>query len=280
MRQPFIAALALAAMAAPAFANDTAMHMGRYGPEPVGGGFTGAESVIAMKAERLEITFGKRETHMRARFTFRNTLKTGTATQIVGFPDEGAAQAEATRRGLNSEGSDFQPPLRGLETLVDGRRTPSALKYGFVRYADGAPGWVAADARTGMLMAWHAVTVAFPPGRDVVVERRYATNNAQNVLDTNFFEYITHTGGPWKGPIGELVAEVRLVDGLTVDRLLWPGARLSRRAGGGVIPPEGATRPGRRAWTVVARDRLRLVWRNFEPRADEARAGFRLVTRS
>lgn len=258
----------VAAMAAPALANDTAMHMGAHGPEPVGGGFAGPESSIRMVAERLSIVFGKRATRVRARFTFRGTLPGVTATQIVGFPDEGAAQLEMQRRTGGSEGREFMPPLQGVETRVDGQRVPSSLKYGYVRWSENGTGWVGANAKTGSLMAWHALTVSFPPERDVVVERSYATANAMNALDTRFFEYITHTGGPWKGPIGELVAEVRLVDGLTVDKLLWPGARLSRRAGGGVIPVEGATRPGRRAWTVVAPDKLRLVWRNFEPRLD------------
>ncbi len=275
--RPLIAALAVVLAAAPAFANDTAMHMGAHGPEPVGGGFAGPESSIRMVAERLNIVFGKRATRVRARFTFRGTLEGVTATQIVGFPDEGAAQLEMQRRSGTSEGRDFMPPLQRVETRVDGQLVKSGLKYGYVRAAAGGPGWVAADARTGTLMAWHALTVSFPPDRDVVVERSYATANALNALDTRFFEYITHTGGPWKGPIGELVAEVRLVDGLKVDKLLWPGARLSRKAGGGTIPKEGATEPARRSWEVLAPDRMRLVWRDFEPRVDATRAGFRLV---
>lgn len=268
---PFTAVVVLA-LAAPAGANDTSIHMGSSGPEPVGGGFAGPESVIAMKAERLEVTFGKATTRMRARFTFRNTLPAGTATQVVGFPDEGAARDEARRRKLDYEGSDVQPPLRELATLVDGRRVPSAMKFGWVKWADSGTGWVKADERTGILMAWHVVTVAFPAGRDVVVERRYVTDNGANTLPSRFFEYITHTGGPWKGPIGELVAEVRLVDGLTVDRLLWPGGK-----GLGGNGASAATSPGRSAWRVLGRDRMRLVWRNFEPRTDRARAGFKLV---
>ena len=195
----------------------------------------------------------------------------------MGFPDAGAAEAVARRRGTGGEGPDMMPPLRDLATLVDGRLQPAALRFGYVKPApNDAPGWVAGDAKTGSLMAWHTVTVQFPAGRDVVVERRYTTDNGNNTLPSSFFSYVTHTGGPWKGKIGELVAEVKLVDGLTVDRLIWPGTPL---AGMGPAPAEAATRPARRAWTRLAPDRMRLVWRDFEPRAERARAGFALVTR-
>lgn len=269
-------ALALAAVlvATPALANDTSIHMGGSGPEPVGGGFAGPESVVAMRAERLEVTFGKATTRMRARFTFRNTMAAGTATQVVGFPDEGAARDEAARRKIDFEGSDIQPPLRELATFVDGKRVPSTMKYGWVKNADSGTGWVAATAKDGVLMAWHVVTVAFPAGQDVVVERRYVTDNGANTLPSRFFEYVTHTGGPWKGPIGELVAEVRLVDGLTIDKLLWPGGKIP---GMGAAPDLSATSPAKGAWQRLGKDRMRLVWRDFEPRTDTRRAGFKLV---
>lgn len=135
MRRLFPALIALLVVAAPASANDTAIHMGSSGPEPVGGGLTGAESVIRMVKERLDITFGKKVTRVRARFTFRNTLARATATQVVGFPDEGAAEAEARRRGTGGEGPDMMPPLRDLATLVDGRLQPAALRFGFVKPA-------------------------------------------------------------------------------------------------------------------------------------------------
>ena len=280
MRPLLPAVLAVLAVAAPALANDTAMHMGSSGPEPVGGGLTGAESVVRMVKERLDVTFGRKATRMTARFTFRNTLPKATATQIVGFPDEGAAQAERDRRGADGGGSDTVGPLRELATLVDGQVRKAPITYGYVQPApNDAPGWVKGDAKTGSLMAWHALTVQFPPGRDVVVERRFATDNGTNVLGVNFFEYVTHTGGPWKGKIGELVATVTLVDGLTVDKLLWPGAPLDPQAGGGTLPPQEATRPARSAWKVLAPNRMQLVWRDFEPRAERARSEFALVVK-
>jgi hypothetical protein len=51
-----------ALIALPAAANDTAIHMGRYGPGPVGGSYAGRESAVAMVREHLTITLGKKQT--------------------------------------------------------------------------------------------------------------------------------------------------------------------------------------------------------------------------
>lgn len=261
-------------VATPALANDTAIHLGRYGPGPVGGGYAGPESAVAMVREHLAITLGRRTTRVVATFTFRNSRRDVTLTQLVGFPDEALARAEARRKGLDSEGQDIVGPLRHLTTSIDGVRRPSQAKHGWVRWRGDNLGWEVAP-KTGMPMAWHTLAVAFPPGKDVVVERRYETDHAANTLPSHFFEYITHTGGPWHGPIGQLVADVTLIEGLRVDDLYWPGRRLA--APFGVVPAAAATSPGRRHWRVLGPSHIQLRWQNFEPRTQAGRQGFKLV---
>jgi hypothetical protein len=79
-----------------------------------------------------------------------------------------------------------------------------------------------------------------------------------------FFQYSTATGGVWQGTIGEMVADVTLKDGLTVDGLLWNSAH-----GAGVSP-------GRQHWRILSPTKMQLVWKNFEPRTDPNRRNFRI----
>lgn len=259
----------------PAIANDTALHHGRFGPEPVGGGFKGRESAIRMKAEKLTIAMGKVATTVTCRFTFENTLKV-QAIQLVGFPDEGAGLAEEVRRRREAMERDFMPPLRKVRTTVDGVEVAAPIKFGYVKTPASGEGWVAAGPQDGWLMAWHAARVAFPPGKPVIVERHYETDNAENAIGARFFEYVTHTGGAWHGKIGELVAEVTLVDGLTVADLRWPGDAIPVGQGGGVYVAGMGSRPAKAGWQVLDPTHLQLHWRDFEPRVEKARSGFAL----
>src|SRR6187401_1860490 len=84
------------ACVSPSLANDTSLHEGRWGPEPVGGS-AGPESPVRMVRETLRIEFGRKVTEVTARFTFRNSQATAL-TQEVGFPDVGAAETEQRRR--------------------------------------------------------------------------------------------------------------------------------------------------------------------------------------
>jgi hypothetical protein len=273
--------LALALAALPAYANDTSLHDGAYGPEPVGGGLTGRESVIRMVREHLVIAFGRDATTVSATFTFSNTLPNETAHQLVGFPDFGAARAEAERRAkrgehVETDGSDLTGPLQKMRTFVNGKETPAQLRYGFVKPDPSGPGWHPGTPANGMLMAWYAVPVAFPSGKEITVERRYVAPVGTNTLGLSFFRYVTHTGGIWNGTIGQLVADVTLEDGLKVSDLIWPGQRIPEGMGEGVFPDATATQPARAAWKVLDDTHMRLTWNNFEPRTQRDRAGFAL----
>jgi len=260
-------------IALPAAANDTAIHMGRYGPGPVGGPYTGRESAVAMVREHLAITLGRKQTRVVARFTFRNSLPTPT-TQLVGFPDEALARQHRDPKVEDLAESPMVGPLRRLTTRVDGVVRASKPLYGQVKWRADNLGWeVASGPSATMPMAWHTLSVAFPPGQDVVVERRYETEHGWNALPSKFFEYITHTGGPWQGPIGELVADVTLAEGLTVDGLIWPGHKFA----GYASDADTSTSPARASWRVKDPHHMQLVWQNFEPRTQRGRQGFKLV---
>lgn len=274
-----LAALCVIATAAPALANDTALHPGAYGPEPVGGGIAGKESVIAMKSEYLTIRFGRQATDVTVKFTFRNSLKTAKARQLLGFPDIAAAQAESNRRSPDGSATWYYPqsdvtgPMEKVVTLVNGKVVPTKLQYGFVTEKNGR--WLPATPQTGHPMAYHVVWVDFPVGKDVTVERRYRVQNGMNVSGVSFFEYVTYTGGVWHGAIGQLVADVTLADGMTVDDLIWKGRKLPK---GLSAYPEGFhSRPDYASWQIRSRNSLRLVWKDFDPYIGSTQGAFTLT---
>jgi len=275
--------IAFLTVTVPLSANDTALNEGAYGPAPVGG-LHGPESVIRMQSEKLHIVFGKKWTEVDAKFVFRNTKKNSPAVQIVGFPDIGAAQVEARRRDPKGEkifAVEQETPLTGvlrdMHTFVNGVEQKSQLRYGWVKEVDGVDTPVEKPDQNTGLMAWHAMEVAFPPGKDVTIERRYRTHSGSQVYGIHFFYYTTATGGVWQGTIGRLQADVTLKDGLKVDDLAWRGGKLPRiQSGEGAM----ATTPNRKEWQVLSSTQLRLVWENFEPRTEKNRRGFYVVTQA
>jgi hypothetical protein len=260
-------------------ANDTSLHDGRFGPEPLESA-TGKESPVRMVAEHLKVDFGYQYTSVHCAFTFRNTLDSGPVEQLVGFPDTGAAQEEVKRRDpAHADTIGEMGPtsrLRDLKTWVNGKRMKSELKYESVETGHGRRGdttvWFWGKDTKGV-RAWHTLRVVFPVGQDVIVEREYRVENGASAAGAAFFEYTTATGGVWKGTIGRLQADVTLRDGVSPGTLIWPGAKRH----GETIPPEFCTSPARSEWQVVDKTHLRLVWKDFEPRTEEAHRGFRLA---
>ena len=268
---PHLATLAI--LSPGLFANDTALHDGRSGPEPL----SGRESPVRMVAEQIEVAFGYRESEVHCTFTFRSMGAKGTVEELVGFPDVGAATDEMVRR--HPEKTDLirefvnTGRLREMVTLVNGERVPSEVKFEELR--KGARGGSTAvwmpDKQEG-LRAWHVVRAKFPAGRDVTVERLYKTQNGTTALGVCFFNYTTETGAPWHGTIGRLQVDVTLRDDLTVDRLVWPGTpKLAKH-----LLPAFGTWPPRAEWQGIDATHLRLVWRDFEPRTEENHRGFSL----
>lgn len=273
----------LCLVAASAVGNDTSLHEGRWGPEPIGG-TEGPESPVRMVREVLHVDFGKKTTDVEAKFTFRNTQAGAPVKQLVGFPDVGAAEDEQLRRDkeknpkasfeyVNSTG-----PLLRMKTLLNGRLHPSELRYGAIALDKNSfpMPWRDRKGETTRLMAWHALEVEFPADKDVTIERRYRVKNGWQIFDVAFFDYTTATGGVWQGTIGQMTADVYLQDGLKVSDLAWRDAALPKDQRGGIVMVPGA----RRAWQVVSPTHLRLTWKDFEPRTEEARRGFTVARKA
>lgn len=252
--------LAFFLIASCALANDTALQDGRDGPAPLGDR-RGTESVIRMVRERLEIVMGKEKTSVHATFVFLNTKPNAAAHQIVGFPDFTAMAKDGTFDGALS-GS-----IEDLVTFVDGKERKSRQLRGWVNERDDMDEPAKAGEKGAFERIWHAIDVDFPVGKEVVIERRYRVPNGINTLREVFFDYSTATGHVWKGTIGEMIADVTLTDGLTVDGLLWDA-------------PNGAgVSPARSHWRIQSPTMMQLVWKDFEPRTEREHRGFRIAYR-
>jgi hypothetical protein len=293
MRFPVFLAATLLATTFPLLADDTALNEGAYGPQPLGGAH-GPESAVRMESEQLKIAFGKKWTEVHAKFVFRNAKSKKPIVQIVGFPDIGAAQLEARRRDPKGEkvfAIEQETPisgvLHGMRRFVNGQEQKSKLRYGWVKEINGIDTPVEKyDEHTG-LMGWHALEVTFPPGQDVIVERRYRTETGGQTTEMpsphpkhrygiNLFYYTTATGGVWQGTIGSLVADVTLEDGWTVNDLAWRGDKLPPIQS---YPTSTLTKPDRQEWEILSPTHLRFSWKNFEPRTEKDHRGFEIVTK-
>ncbi len=275
-RQPFVFAAALVVAASSLLrADDSAMNEGAYGPEPREA-TAGAESIIRMESEQITVKFGRTTSEVKARFVFRSYKPKEPARQLVGFPDIGAAYKEAARRDPNGEAS-WQPhenvsgPIRDMHTFVDGKEVEAKLDYGFVQTNDDV-GWKPGTPENGELMAWHTMWVDFPPDRDVVIERDYKVDNGETVGGIITFEYITATGANWRGPIGQLDADITL-DGWTADDIAWKTGGRKKQ----IFDTGPFTEPDKKAWKIVSPTHLQFTWKNFEPRTDKDRRSFSLV---
>ena len=257
----FLIAVLGAAVGPTLLANDTAMHPGDSGPEPVGW-FSGEESVIQMVSEHIEIEFGKKHADVIASFTFRSHKKEGVATQLLGFPDE-----------FHTPGRDWDVsgPLKNMKTFVNGDPVKSKVVTGmlFIDFDRGKRSVAlseTSDNPEAGPAAWHVVEVKFPPGQDVVVERRYRAALGSTAGGPKFFAYTTFTGGNWKGKIEKMTADIRLSDKLTADDI----AIRNYNSGLGSPSLAGSHGDAKR----LSDTHLQIVWEDFEPRAEPGRQGF------
>jgi hypothetical protein len=269
-----IAFFALLAFAISATANDGAMHAGSRGPEPL----EKTESPVRMVSEHIEVQFGAKRSTVHCTFRFRNTQIDAPVTQLLGFPDEGAAIKGASERGWPLRDEHLMPITR-MGAAVNGRPVESKLHLVDVAPGDEGGRFAFWDPHHEHgISAWYTLEVNFPVGRDVTVERFYTVENGWSMAGVTFFHYTTETGAAWKGSIGRLQADVTLRDGLTVSKLVWPGTVVRETR----FEEKGphTTSPARSVWHARDARHLRLVWKDFEPRTEPEHCGFTVSRRS
>ncbi|MBK1834613.1 hypothetical protein [Roseibacillus ishigakijimensis] len=204
-------------------ANDTAMHDGGAGPEPVGW-TSGEESVVRMVREEITVEMNPIDSAVHCRFVFVNEKKNGVATQQLGFPDITRSQQDGDIMGAISE----------MRSFVNGQEVETSL--------------VSKELADFGKQTWHVITAQFPPGEEVIVERRFRTANGATAGGPHFFGYTTQTGGNWHGRIAKGTFTVHLAEGMQAARLELEPANGWQRSEDG--------------------RRLQLVWTDFEPRTE------------
>ena len=241
------------------WANDGAINLGAHAPQPLGE-YSGEESVIRMVSERIEIVFSKGESKVHCRFVFQNTKKSGSAVQVLGFPD------------FLTEGDTGT--IRSIQSKVDGELVPTVKQRGWMDSTTGRAqlGELPEDAM-GQAADFYTMPVTFPMEREVIVEREYVAGNGGSVMGDHFFTYTTQTGGPWKGTIGKAEFQVRL-EGLTVEELAFEDGKQQ-------IDPRqqlGFCSPNRSEWKIASATEMTLTWLDFEPAIHRTRQGIRIQT--
>lgn len=259
----WIPALALISIAG---ANDTSINSGAHGPAPLGE-FKAEESIVRMVSETIDIRFGKTESKVTCKFTFRSAKKGGDAKQTVGFPDL-----------LETDSDTGQ--IRKLETFIDGKMVEAKKIRGWFATSEwGTPksGFGEPPKFLGeddvQFANFFAVDVSFPPDKDVVIERRYVADNGADTMGTRWFTYTTHTGAVWRGTIGKAEFRVTL-DGMTVDDLAFED-------GPQKLEPRKQFEwcsPNKAEWTVKSPTELTMTWENFEPAVHQTRRGIKIST--
>ncbi len=256
IRQVLLLGVIFGSVITPLAANDASINLGAHGPEPVGE-FKGEESVVRMVSERIDITFGRTETHVHCRFVFRSSKAGADAVQMLGFPD---FITEADTGTIHS-----------MVSRVDGREVPSKRLRGW-QDLESSKCHLGSSAE-GAAADFYTITVTFPPDRDVIVEREYKASNGKSVSGDTYFSYTTRTGGSWKGSIGKAEFHITLDGWKLEDLALEDGEqkidpRVQRKYGS----------PNLSEWKVEAPDKLSLEWKNFEPAVHQTRQNIHLQT--
>lgn len=216
----------------------------------------GAESIIQMQSEHLDIYFGAEKTKVIARFTFLSHKKGGSAIQKLGFPN-------ASRSELYG---DISGPISNMVSRVNGKKVQAELVEGYYKEIikpDGSIFREKVDKPKGenyhesiQKHAWYVIEVKFPEGEKVVIEREYECPSGGDTSMNSFFVYETRTGGAWRGESEKLTAEVTFNEDVHTEFVSFN-------------PKD--------AW-IWSEDKSKatLTWNNFEPRTDVDRRYFEI----
>ena len=268
MKRLFIGGGMFLLLANMAIADDSTLNAGASGPEPLNVK-AGEQSKIRMVSEELEFHFSTKKTSVIATFHFLNTTK-ATIRQAFGFPDEGLTARLAAKGKDVPEGTPG--PIEDMQSFVNGKKVDSKVEFDYVRWANDMNCWLPAtkEEENAFQMAWHTLTVDFPPGREVLVQRRYTVQDGDENIGVFFFAYTVHTGSSWQGKIGRLRATVFLEGGLTVDDLGWTKKKL---LGDYLVSPP------RKEWKIVSPAKMTLEWDDFKPSEEKGKQDIEISAR-
>ncbi len=249
-------------------ADDSTLNAGAEGPAPLNVK-AGEQSKVRMVSEQLEFHFSTTKTSVIATFHFLNTTS-APIRQTFGFPDEGLPARIASKGKEVPEGTPGA--IEDMQSFVDGKKVDSKVELGYVKWAPGHECWLPATKKDEDAdeMAWHTLTVNFPPGKEMVVQRRYSVKDGDQNGGVYFFSYTVHTGSSWQGKIGKLNATVFLEGGLTVDDLGWTEKKL---LGTFLVTP------GRREWKIVSPKEMTMEWDNFKPSDEKGKQFIQISAR-
>lgn len=231
------------------------MNDGAYGMEPLDIS-KGKESKIRMEKEHLTFQCGKKYTQVTAVFHFKNTDPHSAVTQLWGYPDEALGMDPRDKEPLEQGVAGI---LEGLKTRVEGQPVSAPVRFGYVEMTEKGY-WVPTNRKNGKKIGWYTFPLVLPPGGEKTVEVSYKTKNGYYEYEPPYyFKYILFTGATWKGTIGELVADVKLTDGLKVTDLYWPHFPEK-------ILHFDIMTPGKENWKVIDDHDLQLVLSDFKPK--------------
>ena len=206
-------------------------------------------SSIRMVREVVNMALGRQETVVDAFFWFRNEGRSTTVQ--MGFPDEGSDP-------------DGKPTLKNFSSWVDGREVQTRF---FTTQKDGK---------------WHVKTVTIPRGRTVIVRNRYRVKTGVGRIGpkeqfASYGYYTLHTGASWKGPIGEVIVNVRFALDVARPTAVFAAQPVEKALESGTAKAaDRAIRHYSRAvlWRGFAKPRVRpgiltFYGRNLNPTSDD-----------
>jgi len=268
----FVPLLLLVLLGAAPSSDEWSMNPGAHTPEPIEG-FKAKQIPVQLISEHLVINFGRRETHVKLKLTFRNRDPAAVIKQIIGFPDVGAARLRSPKRAYDITSSG---PIKNLRTFLNGIQRKTTLRYDYVRKLDESQAWERSTKDQGQLMGWHTLIAPFPANRDTIIEQEYTVQNGIFPYWYYIFEYWTHTARHWQGNIVKFIVDVNLRDGLTVNELAWLTESEKER----VIELDPVyVLPEQKEWKVVSETKLHFEKKYLKPNSKESKPVLRLSIR-
>jgi hypothetical protein len=184
----FVTLLCIASFTGISFANDSFIFDNGHTVYPIN------TNKIRMVSEKVTVTIGERDAHVKCEFLFENTTQ-GEIKAKLGFPSF-KSSPEMSEKG----------PLRNFTSSINGIKANVELKNELRKKYDPV-----LKESFEYILPWHIWNVVFPPEQRIKIENSYDVTLSFDYYNS-WFEYILTTGANWKGPIGHALIEVEYKD--------------------------------------------------------------------